>query len=107
MQIEYYKTGQIREKGFFVNGLQHGRTLIYTEFGMIAKDQFYENDELIEEKNNIGELIGMISVGDELTKNSLETNNPKEVYQSFFQAFNLVFSVVQNNGDENLSLIHI
>ena len=103
LQIEYYKTGQIREKGFFVNGLQHGRTLIYTEFGMIAKDQFYENDELIEEKNNIGELIGMISVGDELTKNSLETNNPKEVYQSFFQAFNLVFSVVQNNGDENLS----
>ena len=101
LQIDYYATSQIREKSFLVNGLQHGQTIIYTEFGMTAKDQFYQNGELIKEKDNISELKAIISLGSDIL-NKTKEENPTEIGNSFLFWFYYVLSEVHDTSEENV-----
>ena len=101
LQIDYYATSQIREKSFLVNGLQHGQTIIYTEFGMTAKDQFYQNGELIKEKDNISELKANISLGSDILNKTID-ENPTKIGNSFLFWFYYVLSKVHDTSEENV-----
>jgi len=42
--IEYYENGQIKEKRFYVNGKEEGKSLFYDEKGKLIKTEVYKND---------------------------------------------------------------
>ncbi|HDS05802.1 MAG TPA: hypothetical protein ENN95_02050, partial [Deltaproteobacteria bacterium] len=45
--ICYYKNGQIKEKGCFVNDKRHGEYVSYLKNGQIKEKAFYQNGNLV------------------------------------------------------------
>lgn len=73
-QILFYEDGQVKEISNFANGVKNGKTITFTNFGMIARDQMYQNGEVIQEKYKVPALKQVISLGTNQINNTDDDN---------------------------------
>ncbi|WP_431137082.1 energy transducer TonB [Psychroserpens mesophilus] len=98
----YYKTGEVKTEGYYLNDKRHGKWIDYYINGKISKEYYFSDDDSIQSSSSYSE--------DGVLKKEIKTEEGHKIVKGYTKSGNLKFIRQQNNGfykefSENGSLL--